>query len=122
MNKFKKKVQELKKEAETKSTLKDVTPEWVEQRLLELGIDRIKLREALLLDESSFSLIMKGNRTMTKGIKGAMFYYLAYKEQLSINKQLLNTLDITSKPIHQITLDEAIEKETTIKILNRETE
>ncbi len=122
MNKFKKKVQELKREAQTKANLKDVSPEWIEQRLLEVGIDRIKFREALHLDESSFSLIMKGNRAMSKGVKGAMFYYLAYKEQLAINKQLLKALDIANKSIHQITLDEAIEKVKLTESLNNENE
>jgi len=96
-NKFRAKVQELKKEALKKIELEGVTPEWVIGKMNQLKIDRITIRQALRLDESSFSLIMGGRRGMSKGVKAALYYYLAYHEQLSLNKQVVKALNDASK-------------------------
>ena len=80
MNKFSKTINKLKAKNKRRNDILDVTPEWVSSRLRELNLDRSEMMNALQLDKSTFSLIMSGKRSMTKAMKGAFYYYLAYME------------------------------------------
>ncbi len=85
MNKFKATVARLKKESEQRRLLKEVDKEFVFSKLDELCLSRKNLMEDLLLDKSTLSLLLNGNRKFNKTTKAAFFYYFLYKEQL-LNK------------------------------------
>ncbi|SMO90796.1 hypothetical protein SAMN06265379_11414 [Saccharicrinis carchari] len=82
MNRFKATVARLKQESEQRKILSAVNNEWVVKRLAELGLSRQDLIRDLMLDKSSLSLYLRGNRKMNKSTKAAFFYYFAFKESV----------------------------------------
>ena len=52
-----------------------ITLEWIKERMEEFGIKRKDLMRQLAIDESSLSLLLKGERKMNKLVKSAFFYY-----------------------------------------------
>ncbi len=87
MNKFKATVLRLKQESEQRKILKQVDYNWVNDKLEELGITRKIIMQDLLLDKSSLSLLLNGNRKFNKTTKAAFYYYFAYKELIIKNNQ-----------------------------------
>jgi len=85
MNRFKATVARLRQESEQRKVLKKVNHKWVSKRLEELGLSRQDLIQDLLLDKSSLSLLLSGNRKMNKSTKAAFFYYFAFKESVKSN-------------------------------------
>ncbi len=86
MNKFRATVLRLKQESEQRKILKQVDYIWVNNKLLELGITRKTIIQDLLLDKSTLSLLLNGNRKFNKTTKAAFYYYFAYKELVRQNK------------------------------------
>ncbi len=82
MNKFKATVARLKQESEQRRVLKNVNYQWVNEKLDELGLTRKNIMQDLLLDKSTLSLLLNGNRKFNKTTKAAFYYYFAYKEEL----------------------------------------
>lgn len=80
MNKFSNTINKLKAKTKRRNDILDVTPQWVSSRLRDLNLERTEVMKALQIDKSTFSLIMSGKRSMTKAMKGAFYYYLAYME------------------------------------------
>ena len=93
MNKLQASIHNLRKQSNKKLELKNVDHEWTLTKLYKLGIEKSTLREALQLDESSFSLLLNGKRGMSKAMKAAIYYYLAYREEIAINKEITNSLN-----------------------------
>ncbi len=86
MNKFKAAVARLKQESQQRKVLKEIDYNWVITQMDELGISRKDLIQDLLLDKSTLSLLLNGNRKLNKTTKAAFFYYFAYKKQIRKNK------------------------------------
>jgi transcriptional regulator with XRE-family HTH domain len=80
MNKFQAAIQRLKDKSKQKTELASVDGQWTQERLKELNLTRADLVKDLMLDSSTISLVMSGVRKMVRTMKGAIYYYLAYKE------------------------------------------
>lgn len=52
-----------------------ITVEWIENKMKEFGIKRNDLIKQLAIDKSSLSLIMSGNRELSKPMRATFFYY-----------------------------------------------
>lgn len=62
-----------------------VTPEWVNSKIKEIGLNKNDLVAQTALDASSISLILSGERKMNKSVK-ALFYY--YFLMYDLNREL----------------------------------
>lgn len=57
-----------------------VTPEWVNSKMKEIGLNRNDLVAQTALDASSISLILSGERKMSKSVKALFYYYFLMYE------------------------------------------
>ena len=57
-----------------------VTPEWVNSKMKEIGLNRNDLVAQTALDASSISLILSGERKMNKSVKALFYYYFLMYE------------------------------------------
>lgn len=55
--------------------VEDITVNWIEDKMQEFGIKRKDLEKQLAIDKSSLSLIMSGNRELSKPMRATFFYY-----------------------------------------------
>jgi hypothetical protein len=85
-NKFTNTIERLKGKVKVRNQIALIDPEWTKQRFSELGIDRQKLMDETTLDKSTVSLIFSSKRRMTKSIRIAIYYYVAYQELLKQTK------------------------------------
>ena len=53
----------------------DITIHWIESKMAEFGINRKDLVKQLAIDKSSLSLILSGNRELSKPMRATFFYY-----------------------------------------------
>ena len=53
----------------------DITIGWIEMKMQEFGINRKDLVKQLAIDKSSLSLILSGNRELSKPMRATFFYY-----------------------------------------------
>ena len=84
-NRFTSTIEKLKLKVKARNQIALIDPEWTKQKLSELGIDRQKLMDDTTLDKSTVSLIFKGKRKMTKSLRIAIYYYIAYQELMRKN-------------------------------------
>lgn len=67
----------------------DITLDWVNQQMEELGIKRNDLIKQLAIDKSSLSELLSGNRGLTKSMKATFFYYfLTYRLNRDLREQI----------------------------------
>jgi plasmid maintenance system antidote protein VapI len=60
--------------------VKDITIDWINQRMDEFGIKRNDLIKQLALDKASLSSLFSGERGLTKSMRAAFyFYFLTYE-------------------------------------------
>ena len=57
-----------------------VTPEWVNTKIKEIGLNKNDLVAQTALDASSISLILSGERKMNKSVKALFYYYFLMYE------------------------------------------
>ncbi|WP_417444662.1 hypothetical protein [Joostella sp.] len=65
----------------------DIDLKWVESKMNEFGIKRKDLIKQLAIDKSSLSLVMSGNRELSKPMRATFFYYFLTYE---LNRDLRN--------------------------------
>lgn len=53
----------------------NITIPWIENKMEEFGINRKDLVKQLAIDKSSLSLILSGNRELSKPMRATFFYY-----------------------------------------------
>ncbi len=53
----------------------NITIQWIECKMSEFGINRKDLVKQLAIDKSSLSLILSGNRELSKPMRATFFYY-----------------------------------------------
>lgn len=52
-----------------------INPQWIENKMLEFGINRKDIIKQIAVDSSSLSLYLSGERKMNKLVKSAFYYY-----------------------------------------------
>lgn len=66
----------------------DISIDWIESKMDELGIKRNDLIKQLAIDKSSLSEMFSGNRGLTKSMKATFFYYfLTYELNRDLREQ-----------------------------------
>jgi hypothetical protein len=66
-----------------------INVQWIEGKMEEFGISRNDLVKQLAIDKSSLSLILSGNRELSKPMRATFFYYfLTYELNRDFREQL----------------------------------
>lgn len=65
--------------------IRDITPEWIKSRMEEFGIKRNDVLTHLHIDKSTLSLYLSGQRSLSRMVKAAFFWYFLTFE---INRDL----------------------------------
>jgi hypothetical protein len=66
-----------------------INVQWIENKMEEFGISRNDLVKQLAIDKSSLSLILSGNRELSKPMRATFFYYfLTYELNRDFRDQL----------------------------------
>jgi len=75
----------------------DITPEWIQDKMKEFGLNTNDLVSQIALDKSSLSLFFSGERKMNKSVKALFFYYFLTYELNRDFREHLNQNDDSGK-------------------------